>query len=127
MHMEAAYYPLGFSQYPVFVGGGLRYEQAEIGRQETRRTTTWARTSQSERYDRWVNHDSYVSLVESVGYRLVTDTVFTGSIRLVRDELLNTRTSNDADQVISNDPDLGTKGRPKVRQQIIFFAGLMLR
>lgn len=124
-HMEGLYYPLGLQTYPVFVGLGLKFEKAEIGRQEKRRTTTWARTTASERYDRWVNHDDYYSLVESLGYRLITGSVFTGSIRLVRDELLHQTSRDEADGILSNDPDLATNGRPKVRQQIVFHAGLL--
>lgn len=127
IHMEGLFYPLGLAQYPVFVSAGLQFEQAEIGRQEIRRTTTWARTSASERYDRWVNRDTYYSLTESVGYRLVTDSVFTGSIRYTRDELFGSSSSNDADGILSSDPDMTTKGRPKVRQQIVLFGGLLLR
>lgn len=125
--MEGIFYPLGMGSHPVFVAAGMRLEQAELGRQETRRTTTWARTNADERYDRWINHDSYYSLTESVGYRLVTDSVFTGMVRLQRDELLHQSSSADPDGVISSDPDMSTKGRPKVRHQIAFFAGLLLR
>ncbi len=127
MHMEGLFYPLGMASYPVFVSVGLKFEQAELGRQRTRRTTTWARTTADERYDRWVNHDSYYSVMESVGYRLITNSVFTGSIRFMRDELLHASSSADADGVFSSDPDTSTKGRPKVRNQIGLFAGLMLR
>lgn len=127
MQMEGLFYPLALGSYPVFVGAGLRFEQAELGRQATRRTTTWARTSSDERYDRWVNHDSYYSVTESIGYRLVTNSVFTGSVRFQRDELLHQTSTSDPDGVISSDPDMTTSGRPKVRHQITFFAGLMLR
>ncbi len=127
MQMEGLFYPLGIGSYPVFIGAGLRLEQAELGRQATRGATTWARTTADDRYDRWVNRDSYYSVTESVGYRLVTNSIFTGAVRFQRDELVHQTSSEDPDGVISSSPDMTTKGRPKVRHQIAFFAGLMLR
>ncbi len=123
---EGMMYPLGLAAYPAFVGCGLKVEQADLGRQQERSSITWARTNADERFDRWVNHDTYYSLVESVGYRLITGTMFTASLRLVRDQLLQSSGSVERDGILSSDPDVSTSGRPAVRNQLLLHAGVLL-
>ncbi len=125
--LTALYYPMGLSSYPVFLGAGLRAEQATIGRQRARDIVTWARTDADEVDDHWVNHDVYVSVTQTIGYRLLAARLATVSFRMVRDDLISTSSSNDTSGVVDGSPAaLATRGRDPVTLRFMLHAGLWL-
>ena len=98
---EVIYYPLGLGRYPVFGAAGVRLEQAELGRQRLRDTTTWSRTNANEVNDTWVNDDTYYSWTQTIGYRAFASRWVTASLRVMRDELLMTQSSASAKDVVT--------------------------
>ncbi len=123
---ELLFYPLGFQEFPVFLGAGLRRETADIGRQRLRDTNSWARTNTDELYDRWTNRDTYLSTTQSLGYRLLRLGLATASLRLQRDELMSTDARVARDDVKSYDPNLASRGRKTVVSSLLLHAGFYL-
>lgn len=123
--VEGLFYPLGQKDWPVFVGGGIAHETAELGREAGRPTLTWARTRSDELHDQWTNVDTYWSLQQTIGYRVLTSYLFTAALRYTRDEVMTTSSRNVADNVVA-DQKLDTRGRAPIRQSISLHAGLYL-
>lgn len=125
LRIEAIWYPLGVATVPVFIGAGLQHETSLIGRQQERSHITWARTSAAEANDKWVNHDSYVSATQTIGYRYLSKSLLTASIGAFRDELISTQSRNeDTYDIYSSDPDLKTNGRNQLRTGVTLQIGM---
>lgn len=123
---ETLFYPLGFNDYPVFFAAGVRRENATTGRQRLRDTNSWARTNADELYDRWTNHDTFLSSTQSLGYRLNRLGFATASLRYVRDEVISASSSVGRDDVRGFDPDLSSRGRKRVMSSLLLHAGVYL-
>lgn len=108
-----------------FLGLGLGWEESEIGRQRRRDAVTWARTAPGETHDLWVNHDTYLTATQSLGYRVASSRLMTGSLRLVRDQVLSSSSRVERDSVFSRDPDLSGVGRKPVTARLVLHVGLL--
>lgn len=123
---ELVAYPMGTKDYPVFVAAGVRHESATIGREATRDTGSWARTTADERNDRWTSHETYWSATQAFGYRLMRLGLLTAALRFQRDEVLSESAQVTRDDVRSFSPDLSTAGRPTVVTSLVLHAGVYL-
>lgn len=132
LNLDGLWYPVGAPsanarswQGAPFLGAGLGWEEADIGRERPRDAVTWARTASDESHDRWVNHDSYLTATQTVGYRVASTRLVTASLRLMRDEVLMANSRVERDSVYSRDPDLSGEGRKAVMTRIVLHAGLL--
>jgi hypothetical protein len=128
VRIEGLWYPFGLSAAPFYLSAGMQHEDAKIGRQQERSHITWARTEPGETNDEWVNHDSYLSLTQAVGYRYFAKSLLTGSIAAFRDELVSSQSRNeDTEAIYSTSPDLSSRGRRNLRTGVMMQVGIFLR
>lgn len=125
IHAEAVWYPGWLRDFRgVFVGAGLLYERATIGRQRER--SYISRTSATSRYgnDKWANLNHYYSISQSVGYRYNLTKYFTVSFRLIVDEILFQESSSIKEEIYSSNVDTSAEDREPVGNQLSLQAGL---
>lgn len=125
--IDGAWYPWGVKVSGPFLGAGLIWEEADIGRQRRRDGVTSQRSTADQSHDLWVNHDAYLAAEQAVGYRIVSGEIMTMSLRLSRDETLHQRSRVERDTIYSLEPDLDSRGRAAVVMRIGLFAGILLK
>jgi hypothetical protein len=125
---ELLWYPLGFSNFPVFLGGGVRHEEATIHRERRSDAISGVPMTASTTYDRWTNEDRYLSLTQAVGYRIFSGafgpTALTASLRFTMDELLHKDSTATDETIHSLRGDLDSDGRAARTTQILLHAGI---
>lgn len=124
--IEGFWYPWSLKESGLFVGSGISWGEATIGRQGRDAVSAWARNAPGGDQDLWVNHDTYLSFGQSVGYRVVAEHMVTASLRVVRDEMIQQRSRAERDDVSSNRANLKSQGREPVTMRMMLYAGLLI-
>jgi hypothetical protein len=124
--LGAMYYPQGFLSESFFFGAALGYESIKLGRQREADTQTWVGTTSEDRYDRWRNHDDYITFRQTVGARLFMRGFTTASIRLVLDQPIWENHSVREDQINSSKIHPGSPGRDQFGKHFMLHAGFQL-
>lgn len=130
--IEGLWYPvlgrLNQKGWAPFASAGLVREEAWHGRERPRDAMTWARTTESERFDRWVDHNTYIEETVGFGTR-VTRGLMTASFKLDRSEVLTRQRHVEMADVKSatGDPKSdGGRGRPAVLSRVSLYIGILL-
>jgi len=125
LHSDFTWYPeLEGAYRGVFMGMGLIYEKAELGRQQSRLVTSGDSPPANQTEDRWVNNVDYLSVSQSVGYRYEMGAHFTTSLRLVVDELIYQKSSTSEEETYSYDVDTAAQRRDPVKQYLVLLTGI---